>query len=171
MRLAYSVLIALLLLSGCSGGKEDDLDRWMKEKKTQTKGKIDPLPQLKDYVPFPYNADNSLTDPFRGRKVADMGRGGTGKSLQPDMKRPREVLESFPLENLKFVGYMQQGNKSVALIAAPDNTVYQIKPGNYMGQNYGVVTGISKDEVAIKEMVQDGTGGYIERRVTINPQE
>jgi type IV pilus assembly protein PilP len=43
--------------------------------------------------------------------------------------------------------------------------------GNYIGQNFGVITNLSKDEVAIKEMVQDGTGGYVERLVTINPQE
>ena len=87
------------------------------------------------------------------------------------MQRPKEALEAFPLENLKFVGYLEQNKKGMALFAAPDRNVYQIKVGNYMGQNFGVVTSISKDEVSIKEMVQDGTGSYVERLVTINPKE
>ena len=168
MRLLILLLTSLLILAGCSGGQEDDLDRWMKERKSQVKGTIPPLPELKKYEPFIYNADNSLHDPFKARRAADSGRSGT---LKPDLSRQKEPLESFPLESLKFVGYLEQGKKSVALISAPDNTVYQVKVGNYMGQNYGLVTGLNKDEVTVKEMLLDTTGEYVERRVTINPQE
>lgn len=168
MRLLIAVLIAAGLLSGCSSSKEDDLDLWMKERKTKVKGKIEPLPELKKYIPFSYNADGSLNDPFKGRKAADNRGGGR---LQPDLNRPKEVLESFPLESLKFVGHFLQGAKNEALIAAPDNNVYKIRVGNYMGQNFGIVTSITRDEMTVKEMVQDGTGDYVERRVTINPQE
>ncbi|MCX7627249.1 MAG: pilus assembly protein PilP [Methylophilaceae bacterium] len=166
----FALLASILLTTGCSGAKEDDLDLWMKQRKAQTKGTIEPLPELKKYTPFVYNADGALSDPFKGRMAIVAGVQERGE-LKPDLNRPREALESFPLESLKFVGYLEQGKKSVALIAAPDNNVYQIRPGNYMGQNFGVVTAISKDEVAIKEMVLDGTGNYVERRVTLNPQE
>jgi type IV pilus assembly protein PilP len=91
--------------------------------------------------------------------------------VQPDLKRPKEALESFSLESLKFVGHFLQGTKNAAMISAPDNNVYTIKVGNYIGQNFGVVTNISRDELTVKEMIQDGTGGYVERLVTINPQE
>ncbi|HEY3327173.1 MAG TPA: pilus assembly protein PilP [Novimethylophilus sp.] len=168
MRLFTLLLTSLLILAGCSGGKEDDLDRWMKERMSQVKGKIVPLPELKKYEPLMYNADGSLHDPFKARSAADSGRSG---GLKPDLSRLKEPLESFPLESLKFVGYLEQGKKSVALIMAPDNAVYQVQVGNYMGQNYGLVTSLSKDEVAIKEMLLDTTGEYVERRVTINPQE
>lgn len=167
MRLLTTLILFLLVLAGCSGGQEDDLDRWMNDRKAHIHGKVQPLPQLKPYVPFIYNADGSLHDPFNARRAADSNSNG----LKPDFSRPKEPLESFPLESLKFVGYLQQGKKSVALIAAPDNTVYQVKAGNYMGQNFGLVTSLSKDEVIIKEMIQDPTGLYVERRVTINPQE
>jgi len=170
MRLLTIILVPVLMLSGCSGQKEDDLDRWMKERKTQIKGKVEPLPEVKKYEPFNYNADGSLNDPFKGRSVVGKSGGGTD-GLQPDLKRPKEPLESFPLESLKFVGYLEQGKTAIALIAAPDKTVYRVKAGNYMGQNYGLVTSLNKDEVTVKEMVQDGTGAYTERRVTINPQE
>jgi type IV pilus assembly protein PilP len=165
-------MIALIILAfglaGCSGSKEDDLDRWMKERRTQVKGKIPPLPEIKKYVPFIYNADGSLHDPFKSRQATDNKVPG---GLHPDFSRPKEPLEAFPLENLKFVGYLEQGKKGVGLIAAPDNTVYQVRVGNYLGQNYGLVTKISQDEITVKEMVQEPTGEYVERRVTINPQE
>lgn len=168
MRLIIVLLISFGLLSGCSGSKEDDLDHWMKERKAKVKGKIDPLPELKKYEPFSYNADGSLNDPFKGRKAADNRGGGR---LQPDVNRPKEALESFPLESLKFVGHFLQGARNEALIAAPDNNVYKIRIGNYMGQNFGIVVSITRDEMTVKEMVQDGAGDYVERRVTINPQE
>lgn len=169
MKLLTILLLSLLLLPGCSGNKEDDLDIWMKDQKSKIKGKVEPLPELKKYEPFNYNADGSLSDPFKGRKAPEVG--GKVSGLQPDLQRPKEPLEAFPLESLKFVGFLEQSKKGIALFAAPDKSVYQIRVGNYMGQNFGVVTGISKDEVTIKEMVQDGTGSYVERRVTINPQE
>jgi type IV pilus assembly protein PilP len=168
MRLLTILLLTIGLLSGCSGSKEDDLDVWMKERKAKVKGKIEPLPELKKYEPFSYNADGSLNDPFKGRKAADTRGGG---ALQPDLNRPKEALESFSLESLKFVGHFLQGARNEALIAAPDNNVYKIRVGNYMGQNFGIVTSITRDEMTVKEMVQDGTGDYVERRVTINPQE
>jgi type IV pilus assembly protein PilP len=169
MKLLTILLLSVLMLSACSGHEEDDLDRWMKERKAQIKGKVEPLPEIKKYEPFSYNADGSLSDPFRGRKAASGGAATSG--LQPNLNRPKEPLESFPLESLKFVGYVEQGKKGVALMAAPDKTVYQVRVGNYMGQNYGLVKSLSKDEVVVKEMVQDGTSEYVERLVTINPQE
>lgn len=168
MRILTLLLVVIGLVSGCSGSKEDDLDLWMKEHKAKVKGKIEPLPELKKYEPFTYNADGSLNDPFKGRKAAD-SRGGGG--LQPDINRPKEALESFPLESLKFVGHFLQGARNEALIAAPDSNVYKIRVGNYMGQNFGLVTSITRDEMTVKEMVQDGTGDYVERRVPIYPKE
>ncbi len=168
MRLMIGLVASALVLAACSGNKEDDLDRWMKERKSQVKGKIDPLPELKKYEPFVYNADGKLHDPFKGRGAADTGKTG---GLKPDLSRPKQPLEAFPLENLKFVGFIQQGKKDVALVAAPDNTVYQVRVGSYMGQNYGLVTRVSKEEIDVKEMLLDVTGEYVERRVTINPQE
>ena len=166
MRYITIVMIFMALLSACSSQHEDDLDRWMKDSKAKVKGKAVPLPELKKYEPLVYNANSDLSDPFKGRKAAS-----SDGVLQPDMKRPHEALESYPLESLKFVGFLEQGQKSVALISTPDNNVYQIRVGNYMGQNYGMVSKIDKDELVIKEMVQDGTGGYAVRLVTINPQD
>lgn len=60
-----------------------------------------------------------------------------------------------------------------ALIDA-DGSVYQIKTGNYMGQNFGVVTKISETEVTLKELVEDLNGDWVERTTPLylqGPQE
>jgi type IV pilus assembly protein PilP len=38
-----------------------------------------------------------------------------------------------------------------------------VRKGNYMGQNFGVVTGIDEGQIALKELIQDGGGEWIER--------
>lgn len=52
-----------------------------------------------------------------------------------------------------------------------DNLLYQVKPGNYLGMNFGRVTKISETEVTLREIVQDAVGEWIERVATLALQE
>lgn len=156
-----------LLLAGCSS-EGDDLDRFIRDAGKNLRSKVPPLPEVKLYVPFEYNADGALNDPFRPRKAqSDNTRG-----VQPDMNRPKQPLEAFPLESLKFVGSISRNNLEYALIKTPDNSIHQLKVGNYAGQNFGIVTGITEGGVELKEIVQDDlSGDWIERPASINLQE
>ena len=58
----------------------------------------------------------------------------------------------------------------VALVKV-DSLLYQVKPGAYLGQNYGRVTKISETEVVMREIVQDAVGEWIERVATLQLQE
>ena len=51
------------------------------------------------------------------------------------------------------------------------NLLYQVKVGNYLGQNYGKVTKVSETEVALREIVQDAAGEWIERQANLQLQE
>ena len=124
-----------LMLAGCSGESHQDLRAWMQEQGKGAKGKLDPLPQVKPYEPFAYNAFD-LPDPFRPRKVEPLK--GSSK-LAPDLNRRKEPLEAFPLESLQMVGTLQRGKGTYALVRTTDKDIYQIKVGNYMGQSFGVV--------------------------------
>jgi len=97
-----------LLLHGCGGDNGDDLDRFMREAAQGARAKIKPLPEVQPYVPFEYNADGALNDPFRPRKAV---QAYNGNSLQPDLDRPRQPLEAYPLESLKFVGSISRSDK------------------------------------------------------------
>jgi len=159
LTLTCSVLVA------CSGGGNEDLRQWMDEAGKNVKGSIPPLPQVKPYEPVAYDA-GGLMDPFKAGKIGtDQKKGGSG-GLQPDMNRPREPLEAFPLESLKYVGVMTKNKRSYAIILV-DGALYQVRVGNYMGQNFGVITAISEADVALKELVQDSAGDWVERVSTL----
>ena len=84
------------------------------------------------------------------------------------MNRRKETLEAFPLETLKMVGTLERNRVRYALIKTPDHNLYKAKVGNYMGQNFGIVTAVSETVVTLKEVVQDpANGGWSERSASL----
>ena len=116
-------------------------------------------PSIRTFEPFVYNA-YGLPDPFRPRQI-EPNKGSS--KLAPDLGRRREPLESYPLESLNMVGTLEKGKTVFALIRTPDRDLYQVRPGNYLGQNFGVVTSVADGEIRLKELVQDGAGDWTER--------
>ena len=159
-----SLVFVALVLSACSSSEHSDLRQWMDDASKNIKGRIPPLPQVKPYEPVAYDVGN-LTDPFKPSKIG-VEQKKSGGGLRPDMDRPREPLEAYPLESLKYVGVMTRKKSSYALIQV-DGALYQVRPGNYMGQNFGVITKVSESEVALKELVQDSTGDWVEKESSL----
>ncbi|MEO8408461.1 MAG: pilus assembly protein PilP, partial [Oxalobacteraceae bacterium] len=71
---------------------------------------------------------------------------------------------------VKMVGTLQKPGLSYALLQV-DKTVYQIKAGNYVGQNFGMVTKVTETVIEIKEVVQDASGEWTERQAKLELQE
>lgn len=165
MKRLATVLI-MLGLSGCGGGDMEDLQAFVAETGKDMQGKIEPLPEVKVYEPFTYNAFD-LPDPFKPRKLSTGGGGG----MQPDLARPKEPLEAFSLETLKMVGVLSRQGVIHAVIKTPDNAIYHVRKGNYVGQNFGLVTQIGESEVSLREIVQDSAGDWSERTSTLVLQE
>ena len=164
-----TALIAVLvaLLSACGGDKGDDLDKFMATAANDMGKGVEPLPEVLPYSPLQYNADGTLSDPFKARKAAN--KSG---AMQPNTNRPKEALEAFPLESLKYVGSLSKNKSTFALIKTPDNTIQQVKTGNYIGPNFGLVTQINESDIVVKEIIQDDlTGDWVERNASINLQE
>jgi len=165
MKRLASILI-VLGLTGCGGSGIDDLQTFVAETGKDTQGKIEPLPEVKAYEPFTYNAFD-LPDPFKPRKLSTGGGGG----MQPDLNRPKEPLEAFSLETLKMVGMLSKQGVIHAVIKTPDNAIYHVRKGNYVGQNFGLITQIGDSEVSLREIVQDSAGDWSERSSTLILQE
>ena len=163
-----ALVLACVTLVACSGSENEDLRLWMNDVGRNIKGKIPPLPQVKPYEPVPYDA-GALIDPFKASKLGSEQKKSGGSGVQPDLDRPREPLEAFPLESLKYVGVMTRKNDSYAFIQV-DSALYQVKVGNYAGQNFGVITKISETETTLKELVQDTVGDWVERTTTLQLQ-
>jgi len=114
-----------------------------------------------------YNADGTLVDPFRARKAVNKS-----SVLQPNLNRPKEPMEAYPLESLKYVGLLSKSRLTYALLKTPDESVQQVKLGSYVGQNFGRVMQISEGEVLLMEIVQDDLNGdWVERTSSLVLQE
>jgi type IV pilus assembly protein PilP len=162
-----SICLLSLGLFACSNDEGDDLDSFIKNAAKDMRPKIKPLPEVKPYLALQYNADGKLSDPFRSRKASS--KSGI---LQPNMSRPKEPMEAYPLESIKYVGQLSKINLTYALLLTPDNGVQQVKVGNYVGQNFGMITKITDSEVVLKEIVQDElSGDWIERVSNLPLQE
>jgi type IV pilus assembly protein PilP len=166
MRTAYSILLVSLLLVACGGEEFQDLRDFVKNAGADMRGKVEPPPDIKPYEPFTYDNDTALPDPFKPRKP-DARNAGPGGLNQPNLDRPKEELEDFPLESLTMVGYLFQRNVGYAVIRSAEGKIYRVKAGNYIGQNFGQIVSVSETEVKIKEMVQDSAGDWSERESTL----
>jgi type IV pilus assembly protein PilP len=166
-RVAAIGLCASLVLAACGGSGHPDLEAWMKEQGKSAKGKLEPLPQIKPYDPFTYNAFD-LPDPFKPRKI-EPTKGGS--KLAPDFTRRKEPLEAFPLESLNMVGTLSKNKTTYALVRTPEKDVFQVRAGNYLGQNYGVIIEIGDSDLKLKELLQDGAGDWTERSSSLQLQQ
>lgn len=150
----------LLFISACSQEGYEDLESFVRESGAGLKGKVDPLPEIRPLEHFVYQA-SEIPDPFSSRKNKP-GKPDRNE-LEPDMKRPREALESFPLENLSMVGSLRRGKNIFALIKAPDNSIHRVRAGNYLGQNFGLINSVSEAEIKLREITRDTGDEWIER--------
>lgn len=165
MKPIISLLVTTLILTACSGEEFQDLQDFVKNSGADMRGKVDPPPDIKPYEPMNYDNSAGLQDPFKPRKpeIKNMG-GGVN---QPDLNRPKQELEEFPLEGLKMIGYLQRSNVGYAVIRSPDGKVHRVKAGNYMGLNFGQILSVTETELIVKEMVQDGAGDWSERESSL----
>lgn len=168
------IVLVPVLLAGCGGGENEDIKKWMADTSKDMRGVVKKIDEPKKFEPFKYEADK-LVDPFNSAKVAALSEESkkaprTSAGPRPDLSRRKEVLESYPLENLRMVGAMQQKGTFYAIIKA-DANLHRVKVGNYMGQSYGKITNITETEVMLQEMIEDGSGEYIYRDSTLVLQE
>jgi type IV pilus assembly protein PilP len=163
--------VGCLVLASC-GSSTDEVRQWMADVKKEIRPIPTKLPEPKTYEAFVY-ADKSEVDPFDPAKITNVLRKLAAKSnngLAPDLNRRKEPLEAYPLDNIAMVGTLEKPGLQYALLRA-EGIVYQIKLGNYVGQNFGVVTKITDNQVALKEVVQDASGEWVERTSTLQLQE
>jgi type IV pilus assembly protein PilP len=160
MKRLFVALPAIALMLGACSSELDELKAFVKESEKGLPRKIDPLPAVKPFEPFAYEGFD-LPDPFKPRKLASKEGGGGG--LAPDLNRRKEPLEAYPLEQLKMVGTLSQGPDTFAIVRA-EKTLYRVRKGNYMGQNFGLITDVTDGEIKLKEIVQDSAGDWAERQ-------
>jgi len=155
-------LAGLLALAGCAGNNAD-LDAYLADVKARPALPLEPLPVMKQFETFEYAAQD-LRDPFSNPTAE---QSDSSSALRPDPNRPKEPLESFPLDGLDMVGTLGEGGALIGLIMDPERVIHRVNVGNYMGQTDGRITAIYEDRIELIELAPDGNGGWIERRAEV----
>jgi type IV pilus assembly protein PilP len=169
---AGAFVAAALLLAGCGDSDVKEVHDWMDQVKQETRPSIKPLTEPKDFIPYAYSAKEAV-DPFSPDKLLSQLAKAAETAVdpnKPDLQRPRELLESFPLDTMHMVGTMQKTGVNYALVQI-DRGVYQVRAGQRIGQNFGIVTRVGDDAINIREVVQDAAGEWVERMAKLELQQ
>ena len=170
-----SLVTVSLGLAGCGSSDQDQLQQWMTEQRNQSKPRIERLPEPTKFSPQPYTEEGSV-EPFSNQKLAQALKRDSSQAtanaalIAPELARRKEPLEASPLDAAAMVGSLIKAGQPVALVRV-DNLLYQVRVGNYLGQNYGRITKVTETGITLREIVQDAAGEWIERTATLQLQE
>jgi len=163
--------LVLAGLAACSGS-QDELQQWIEQQRREAKPNVSPLSAPKKFNPQAYLAGNSV-EPFSTQKLTVAIKQEARQSnslLAAEINRRKEPLEAYPIDSMSMVGSVTKQGRPYALLKV-DNLLYQVKQGDYLGQNYGKITKISETDISFREIVQDAAGEWIERTSSLQLQE
>ncbi len=172
---AVWLIAGLSVLAGCGSSDQEQLQQWMTEQRNLTRSKVDRLPEPTKFSPQAYTQEGSI-EPFSNQKLAQALKRDSSQAtsnaalIAPELARRKEPLEASPLDTVVMVGSLVKVGQPVALVRV-DNLLYQVRVGNYLGQNYGRITKVSETGLSLREIVQDAAGEWIERAATLQLQE
>lgn len=171
IRLTSLLILPLIFLVACSSGEHGDLDDYMAQVRAKPAGVIEPIPIFKTYPVFRYNAA-SMRSPFEVPiKIREIAHLSMSSDVKPDVKRAKELLETFNLEAISMVGTLEQGGTVWALVDDGSGSVHQVLGGNYLGKNHGRIVEIQHDSVSLLEIISNGPDSWIERPRTLTLKE
>jgi type IV pilus assembly protein PilP len=171
LRLAPALIAGAAVLAGCAA-EQDELQQWMEQQRREARPSVQPLTPPRRFDPEPYSLAQSV-EPFSAQKLTvalKQEARQPNSILSAELNRRKEPLEAYPLDSMTMVGSINKLGAPYALLRV-DNLLYQVKVGDYLGQNYGRITRIGETEIALREIVQDAAGEWIERPTTLQLQE
>ena len=163
----YVLLPVIVGITGCSVSGQNELEEWMKEQRFAVKPRIEPLPEPSKFFPQSYNQAGAI-EPFSNQKLTQALKRDSNQTssnaalIAPELSRRKEPLETLPLDSVSMVGSLIKQGSPVALVKV-DNLIYQVRAGNHLGQNYGLITKVTETGISLREIVQDAAGEWIER--------
>jgi type IV pilus assembly protein PilP len=168
-RIALAGLVAVF--AGC-GAETEELQSWMEQQRREVKPSVQPLAAPKKFDPQAYTGLQAV-EPFSTQKLTvalKQEARQPNSVLASELNRRKEPLEAYPLDSMSMVGSVAKLGRPFALLRV-DNLLYQVKVGDYLGQNYGRITKIDETQIALREIVQDAAGEWIERSTNLQLQE
>lgn len=167
-----SLVVLCCALAACAGDDHEELRQWMADSSKDMRGGIPKLPEVQPYQPVPYDVEGAL-DPFKSNKIEPESKyrqaAGKGGAFQPDFEARElrnSLLEKYPIESLKMIGYLNVNKQPIAVIQV-DDKVKQVKVGDYIGLDFGMVTKIGDKDIELRELIQDSAGDWSERKSSL----
>jgi type IV pilus assembly protein PilP len=167
-----ALLCASAALLGACSAEHEELQQWMDQQRREAKPNVTPLQAPKKFDPQPYTSAQ-VVEPFSAQKLTvalKQEARQPNSLLSAELNRRKEPLEAYPLDSMSMVGSVNKLGQPFALLRV-DKLLYQVKVGDYLGQNYGRITRIAETEIALREIVQDAAGEWIERPSALQLQE
>lgn len=171
LSLLTASVLSVVSLTACTG-EQDELQQWMDQQKREVKPNVQPLSAPKKFNPQAYLALNGV-DPFSTQKLTvalKQEARQPNSILAAEINRRKEPLEAYPIDGMTMVGSVVKQGRQYALLKV-DNLLYQVKVGDYLGQNYGKIMKITETDISLREIVQDAAGEWIERPGSLQLQE
>lgn len=160
------MIIAILSLAiiGCKAN-EESLVHFYIDAKQKGNAEIDGLPEVNSFDVELYTKSN-VRSPFSLPKET-VQKTKIPNCWQPTVRHKKEILERYPLNQLKLKGMMRFESDVIALIKTPHDNVVNVRKGQYIGKNDGEVISIQSKKIIIKEIVLDGEGCWKKRKVAL----
>ncbi|MDR3004869.1 MAG: pilus assembly protein PilP [Acidovorax sp.] len=160
-----------LALAGCSDAPERDLQAWVLAQRAAVQPQRMALQSPGVFHPQTYPAA-SLADPFDQGRLQPGAAWGEHQAVlaAPEGGRDPQVLEQFPLDAMTMVGSLERQGRRTALLRV-DQLLYQVQVGQYLGPHQGRVTQILEDRIALRELIPDEAGAWVERNTTLDLQQ
>lgn len=158
-------IVLLIGLTACSeGNRFADIDEFVGRIAAQPKGQIAPMPEFQPYQAFTYNSSNRRS-PFEPPVIIPVKtkQQVANLNIKPPANHVREYLERFKLGSLTMVGTLAQDGIQWALLQDGSGGVHRVKPGDFLGTDWGEIREITNTRIDVVEVVTDGADGWLER--------
>ena len=133
------------------------------------------------------NLEGAAADPFNAQIWITAQRVHAEKHpsyvrlVVPELLRTRDVLETIPRERLQYVGHVAYSSEWEALVKVLPLTVakkdaqmvsvYRVRLGQRLGQDFGKVLAVQSDQLVVQELALSPTGEWQTREVRLPLQE
>ena len=162
-------ICTLLSLAACDASSDENLSEWMATVRRTAHSSPLTLPAPLTMKTFIYEPAGQV-DPFDTSKISMLLDISDHAGVRPDLKRSREPLESYPLDQFRMIGSLGRPGQSVALVEV-GKILYQLRKGNHIGQDLGEVITIMDGSIEIEETIQEANGTWVKRRVQLSMRE
>lgn len=169
--------LLILLVNACGDSNKTDLEEYVNETKKAGNPHVNPLPPIVPIHNYIYAAEH-LPDPFKPIMLIGIEEPPPPPPVpcRPlNINRVRTGLELMPLDAITLSGTIEtkdsQGHPTLwALVESKSDpvTIYRVKQGDYMGNNYGQIINISNEKIEVLEQIPDTESCWQENLVTIS---